>query len=186
MNLAIVTYPRSGSTYLAWLLGYSFGTQIDKFHLDKPGELESLNNYDFTLTTVREPIESITSIVTMESIYFMGDQDFDEYMDKTIRSRIKQYEDFYTIAQDKISLHFDYNEINTKRKELVDYISTITDTKLMNSGYVDLVRDQPAKGFLRTSKTAEDYDKVMELVLDYDLSKCLEIHTSCIENVVDL
>jgi predicted DNA-binding WGR domain protein len=186
MSIAVVTYPRTGSTYLAWLFGYSFGTQIDKFHLDQDGQLESLPKYDCTITTLREPAESIASIVTMESIYFRNDQDFDSYTHKTIQSRINEYIRFYTLAQNNITLHFDYNEINTKREELVKYVSKFTNTKIVNNGYVDLVKDQPSKGFLRTSKGAEDYGKVLSMVLDYDLSQCLEIHNSCKRNVVHL
>lgn len=186
MSLAVVTYPRSGSTYLAWLFGYSFGKQIDKFHLDKPGQLESLDNYDCTVTTVRDPIESITSIVAMESIYFRNNEDFDTYTNKTIALRIQEYVNFYTLSQNNIDLHFDYNTINTKRTELVNYVSNFTNTKIINTGYVDLVRDQPSKGFLRTSKSAKDYDKVLSYVLKHDLSTCLEIHNACTKMTVDL
>lgn len=186
MSIAVVTYPRTGSTYLSWLLGYSFATQIDKFHLDKPGQLESLSNYDCTITTVRDPIESITSIVAMESVYFRNNEDFDTYTNKTIELRIDEYVRFYTLAQEKIDLHFDYNIINTKRTELVNYISNFTNTKIINTGYVDLVKDQPSNGFLRTSKTAEDYDKVLSYVLKHDLSTCLEIHNACTKMTVAL
>jgi predicted DNA-binding WGR domain protein len=186
MSIAVVTYPRTGSTYLAWLFGYSFATQIDKFHLDKDGQLEGLPKYDCTITTLREPAESIASIVTMESIYFRNDQDFDTYTNKTIESRIDEYVKFYTLAQDNITLHFDYNIINTKRKELVDYVADFTNTKIVNHGYVDLVKDQPSKGFLRTSKGAVDYSKVLSMVLDKDLSKCLEIHNACKQKLVNL
>lgn len=186
MSIAVVTYPRSGSTYLSWLLGYSFGMQIDKFHLDQMGQLDSLVNYDCTITTIREPIESIASIVSMESIYFRGNQDFYDYTNKTIQIRINQYVNFYMLAQEHTNLHFDYNIINSKRKELVDYVSNFTNNKIINHGYVDLVKDQPAKGFLRTSKNAKDYDKIVSMVKEHDLSKCLEIHNACIQNVVHL
>jgi hypothetical protein len=186
MSIAVVTYPRTGSTYLSWLLGYSFGKQIDKFHLDKPGQFETLPNYDCTITTIREPVESITSIVAMESMYFRNDQDFDTYTNKTIQFRIEEYVRFYTLAKNNVTLHFDYNIINSKRKELVEYVAKFTDTKIINDGYVDIVKDQPSKGFLRTSKSAQDYDKVLSYVLNHDLSKCLEIHNACKQNVVHL
>lgn len=186
MSIAVVTYPRTGSTYLSWLFGYSFGKQIDKFHLDLPGQFESLNNYKCTITTVRDPIESITSIVAMESMYFRNNQDFDTYTNKTIELRINEYIRFYSLAKDNITLHFDYNIINSKRKELVEYVSNFTNTKIINNGYVDIVKDQPSKGFLRTSKSAQDYDKVLSYVMKHDLSNCLEIHNACKQNVVNL
>lgn len=186
MSIAVVTYPRTGSTYLSWLFGYSFGKQIDKFHLDYPGQFESLKNYDCTISTVREPVESIASIVAMESMYFRNDQDFDTYTNKTIKLRIDEYLRFYSIAQKNITLLFDYNDINSKRKELVEYVSKFTNNNIINHGYVDIVKDQPSKGFLRTSKTAQDYDKVLSYVLRHDLSNCLEIHNACKQNVVHL
>jgi hypothetical protein len=186
MSIAVVTYPRSGSTYLSWLLGYSFGMQIDKFHLDKDGQLDSLINYDCTITAFRDPAESISSIVTLESVYFRNDQDFDTYVNKIIKLRIDEYVRFYTLAKDNINLHFDYNIINTKRKELVDYVSEFTGKKIINTGYIDLVKDRPSNNYLRTSKNVEDYEKVLKYVLNHDLSKCLEVYDSCKEISINL
>lgn len=185
-DIAVVTYPRSGSTYLSWLLGYSFGIQVDKFHLDKEGQLDSLINYGCTITAVREPVESISSMITMESLYFRNDQDFDTYVNKKIKSRTDEYVNFYTLAKNNVDLHFDYNIINTKRKELVEHVSSFTNKKIINAGYVDLVKDQPSNSYLRTSKNSEDYEKVLEYVLRHDISKCIEVYNYCKEMCITL
>jgi hypothetical protein len=77
-------------------------------------------------------------MVTMESLYFRNDEDFDTYVNKTIKSRIDEYINFYTLSKDNINLHFDYNVINTKRKELVEIVSKFTNKKIINTGYVDV------------------------------------------------
>lgn len=186
MSIAVVTYPRSGSTYLAWLLSLSLNQGIDKFHLDQPGELEKLNSYTHSVATVREPVSSITSIVTMESFYFRRGQDFNFYVSSMIDKRIKEYITFYNTAKDRIDFLFDYNDINTKRDELVSYIAEQTGNKIINKKYVDVITDKPENNFLKTSTKSGEYILVEDLVLNHDLSDCFAAYNSCIEQVVHL
>jgi len=186
MNIAVVTYPRSGSTYLAWLLSLSFNKRIDKFHLDIDGEIKTLNDYDYSITTVREPIDSISSMITMESLYFRKDQDFDLYVNEAITKRIKQYTDFYSNAINLVDTFFDYNVINTHRAELVEYVSKQTNTKIVNTHYVDLVRDDPKNNFLRSSQKSPEYNHIRNILNEYDLSSCFDVHNESMRLTVNL
>lgn len=186
MSIAVVTYPRSGSTYLAWLLSLSLNQKIDKFHLDQPGEFEKMKSYDYSITTVREPVSSITSIVTMESFYFRNGQDFNLYVNAMIQKRIQEYINFYRTAKDNITFLFDYNEINKKRDELVKFVSVNTDSKIFNNKHLDIIEDNPKNKFLRSSKTSSEYALVENLLLDYDLSKCFLEYKDCLDKVTKL
>jgi hypothetical protein len=186
MNIAVVTYPRSGSTYLAWLLSLSFNKKIDKFHLDKEGEIDSLVNYDYSISTVRGPIESISSIVTMESFYFRNDQDFESYVDQAITKRIKEYVEFYSNAINLVDVLFDYEVINTQRNELVRYVSKQTNSKILNTTYLDLVKDEPKNNFLRSSQTSSEYKDIKNMLNNYDLSSCFDVHSEGKRLTLDL
>lgn len=186
MSIAVVTYPRSGSTYLAWLFSFSFNKKVDKFHLDQEGELESLKNYKYSIGTVREPVESISSIVSMEALYFRNGEEFDKYTSAMIEKRIKEYINFYTLSLNNIDLLFDYETINSKRNELLYYVSSLTGNNIVNKEYVDLVKDRPKIGYLRSSKTYDHYELIKEKVLSYDLSDCFIVYNKNKMQTLDL
>jgi hypothetical protein len=185
-SIAVVTYPRSGSTYLSWLLSLSFNQKVDKFHLDKDGQLESLDSYGYTITTVRDPIDSISSIVTMESFYFRNDQDFNLYVNDAIKKRIKEYVEFYSNAIKLVDTFFDYNSINTQRHQLVEYVAEKTNSKILNRNYLDLVKDEPKNNFLRSSQKSSEYKDIRSILNYYDLSSCFDIHNEGMRLTVDL
>jgi len=186
MSIIVATYPRSGSTYLTLLFSFAFNQKIDKVHLDQDGQLEDLKNYDFSIGTVREPVDSITSIVAMEALHFRNGDEFESYTNETIEKRIKEYVNFYTLSLSNIDLLFDYDKINSKRFEILDYVSTVTNNKIINKEYIDLVKDRPEIGYLRSSKTYDRYDLIREKVLSYDLSECFIVYNKNKMQTVDL
>lgn len=179
-TIKIVTYPRTGSNYLYWLLSTSFGKNIFKSHMFDNSLLNTFIESDYIITVLRDPVDAISSFITMESFYWRNDKNLDEYLKETIPQRIEDYIYFYNTIKNHYNLFLDYKQINIFRNTLVKLVSDETNNEIVNyDNYVDLVKDNKNSYFLRTSKNNEEYNYIREKILKYDLIKCYEIYENC-------
>lgn len=182
-TIKIVTYPRCGSSYLYWLLSTSFGKDILKTHLFDKELINTFSESDYIVTVLRDPIDAISSFITMESFYWRKDQTLEEYLEEKIPTRIFDYVDFYKTIIEIADLILDYKEINIFRNTVVKKISDDTLNKIVNYDYIDLVKDDKDHYFLRTSLKSEEYMYIKNKIIESDLSDCYNIYNKCKELV---
>lgn len=185
-NINIYTYPRCGSNYLYWLFYSSFNVNINKDHLI---ENIKLDNNNYIVTVLRDPLDALTSIVTMESFYWRGKQknknnymDLDNYIFITLNKRIENYKKFFNLIPKYYNFMLHYDDINTYREDIVKHVSNETKIKIVNNNYVDLIYDNPSSYFLKSSKTSNEYEIIKEKIQNTDLSECYNIYNNLLKD----
>ena len=185
-EIAIITYPRCGSTYLYWLLSSRYNLDIKKFHLLSEESILNIEEYKNKISVVRDPNDAIASLITMESFYYRSEQSLDQYLAIKIPERINDYINFYNTAFDQIDIIFKYEQINNYRDKLINFITEKTNFKVVNQNYIDIVHDNKKHFFLRTSTKSEEYQYIHDKINDYDLSQCYLVYNKCLNKAIDL
>lgn len=185
-NINVLTYPRCGSNYLYWLFYSSFNVNINKDHLI---ENIKLDNNNYIVTVLRDPLDALTSIITMESFYWRSKQknknnyvDLDNYIFIKLNKRIENYKKFFNLIPQYYNLMLHYDDINTYRENIVKHVSNETKIKIVNNNYVDLIYDNPSSYFLKSSKTSNEYEIIKEKVYNTDLSECYNIYNNLLKD----
>jgi len=188
-EIHLITYPRSGSTYLSKLFNESFQKHIyrkhpygtkkmdlgysknDDYYNDAGSESFKKNNY--IITVLRNPVDSISSLCYMENFYSE---------DINIDLKIKQYIEYYYCCFEYIlkvvDLIIDFNDIDIHKNNILEYVSNETNNKIINKNYIPKILDFPEKNFLKSSKVNKDYEYIKEKVMNNDLTLCYEIYNS--------
>ena len=127
----IVSYPRSGKSYLQSILTLAFSKKFDFSHLNKPGEKQKLKEYDHIISLVRNPIDSISSIVSMQ-------MEFDNSLNVNdlIDTRIKEYIDFYSFALNSQCIFINFDDIEKNIDKIIKYISKISRYDIINFRFI--------------------------------------------------
>ena len=181
MKIIIASYSRSGQSYLQSTLTLAFSKTFGSSHLNKPGQIESLSSYDHVVTLVRSPVDSISSIISME-LEFNKNLNFDQLIIK----RVKEYIDFYSFILNKADTFIDFNEMINKTNKVIQYISNITGDPILNKNPKNLVIDTPSQNFLKTSKTSNNYKYVFDFISKINLDECFALYHSALERCINL
>lgn len=192
-EIHIVTYPRCGSVYLFNLFSKSFQKKVYKKHLNSTSKITSPymkdNDYyndavseyfktkNYVITTLRDPLDSISSICSMENFY---DKDID--IDYNIKRHIEYYTNSLTNISKFADLTLNFNDINIYKDSILEFVSYKTNNKIINKNYIPEIVDAPKVNFLKSSKTSENYKYIKEKVNDSDLTKCYEIYNKLIND----
>jgi hypothetical protein len=190
-EIHLITYPRCGSTYLSKLFSESFQKQVyrkhpyatkkmdleysknDDYYNDAGSESFKKNNY--IITVLRNPIDSISSLCSMENFY---NKDID------INLRIKQYIEYYSYCFEYIlkvvDLIIDFNDINTHKYDILEYVSSKTNNEVINKNYIPEISYFPEHQFLKSAKINKNYKNIKEKVKNSDLTECYKIYNKLI------
>jgi hypothetical protein len=181
VKIIIASYPRSGQSYIQSTLTLAFSKEFGFSHLNKPGDLDQLKKYDHVVTLVRNPLESIASIVAMELEFFA-----DEDIDSLIKKRIEEYQNFYSLIVDYANTFIDFDQINTHFEKILKHVSVVSGYPILNSKPSNIVSDMPSQKFLKTSKNSKNYLKSLEYLRKYNLDLCFDLYYYALERCVDL
>jgi hypothetical protein len=174
MMILLPTYPRCGSHYLAEYFLQTTGVVLNKTH--RP----LTNNYDYRVSIIRDPRESITSRLAMQ-LHHENEKTLDEYL-----SICKiEYLTFYKYIIEKVEIVFEYKQLKDI-DSVVDHICSITGVKRNGSAFTDTIVDRPENGFLKTATTSGYYDVCKDYMKDKDLSELYEIYEEAKQMVPDL
>lgn len=191
MSILIATYPRSGSSYLQAYLSIFFSEYIDSTHLNKGNDAEDISKHSTIVTVVRNPIDSITSIVSMETHYnkeyrSMLINNSKMFKETICQKRIKEYADFYSKITDYATVFIDYEQLDKNIKVLANLLSKIENKKSSNNEYFDVVKDTPSQKFLRTSTKSELYNDIKNIIVESNLTSCNEVYEAARSLCLDL
>jgi len=181
LNPIIIAYPRSGKSYLQSMLTLAFSNMFYYSHLNKPGEKEKLKNYDHIISLVRNPVDSISSIVAMQ-------MEFNESLiiEDLIKIRIEEYCDFYSFILKNSNNFINFNDIVANTEEVILYVSRLTGYEVKNNNLKDIVLDDPKQKFLKSSKKSKYYNEVRVIVSSLDLSECNDLYSMALKKCVIL
>lgn len=170
MEFEIVTIQRTGSHLLSALM------------LQNMEEMTLIKKHDFDgtdgktiITIARNPIDTIVSDICL-SFHYDGWED--RFFDTTIR----QYTNFGNEIIDRADIFIDYNHLISNPKPVIERLAKELNVKIVENNYkVNHIKDNIDNKSLRSSKTYKDYDKVMAIVKQLDLSRCQEVYERMIE-----
>jgi hypothetical protein len=184
-KISILTYPRSGRHWLYWYINTNTDLKANFTHYDAREE-EDLNDTvykkmlsDPIITVVRNPIDSISSINTMEK-------------NGMFVFRMQQYIDHYNFVLKNASMFFYFEDVINNTSKVVNRICKEFSGNLdiKTESYEDYSRwysetQNPFK--LITSKNNLEYSKNMDYTKDLDLSEHYRLYglakLKCIRNL---
>lgn len=192
-NIYLVTYPRCGSSYLFWLFASAFDketandkAEIFKSHTINDAKINYLKENNYIISVLRDPIESISSIVAMEYFYFNNNNILDKTINSIVKNKITSYEYFFNNIINFSNILLNYEDINIYRDRIIEYISNETGNKIIKKEYIDKIRDIPEYAFLKSSKTYEKYNYIKNIVLNNNLEGCYKIYNKLYNSCLDL
>lgn len=182
MKPIIISYPRSGQSYLHKTLTNAFEKDFGFSHLNNPEKMNELNNYNYLIALVRNPIDSISSIVAM-NLEFNKDLE----IKNLINYQIKEYIKFYSFALENADTFIDFNSIANNINKVIEYVSIVTNyTILNNNPKNNIIKDLPDYNFLKTSKKTEKYNDIVFSVKNKDLNECFKLYQNALEKCVKI
>lgn len=177
----IVSYPRSGKSYLQSMLTLAFSKNFDFSHLNKPGEKQKLKDYDHIISIARNPIDSISSIVSMQ-MEFNSSLNVNDL----INTRIKEYINFYSFVLNGKYAFINFDDIEKNISEIIKYVSKISGYDIINSNPKDIVKDTPSQKFLKSSKKSTNYNYVRSIVINKNLYDCDSLYNLSLSRCVKI
>ena len=179
-GIHIATSPRTGSTYLWWLLHTSFGSNVYKTHILNESPENSVSNLprryywkvgriffkeeDYIINVLRDPIDTICSMLIQEYVYLEEDIDLEKYINDNVANRIEGYNFFHSNVPKLCDLILNYEDINLHKHEIVNHVSEATGRKIINTEYKDFIKDDKNSHFLKSAKIFDQYDFAKEQV----------------------
>jgi len=203
-SIHIATSPRTGSTYLWWLFNIAFGggqsggANVFKTHILNESPENSISNLprryywkmgkiffkeeDYIVNVLRDPIDTIASMIIQEYFYLENKNDLEEYVVTNVDNRIEGYEFFHNAVPKLCNLILDYEEINIYKDNIVEHVSLETGNKVVNNNYVDFIKNDSHSQFLKSAKTFDQYQFVKELVSKANFDLSYKIYNNLLKN----
>jgi hypothetical protein len=180
MSSIVATYPRSGKTFLVSLVANNTFIHLPYTHLHEGETIDILQNYKNIITVVRDPIESISSLLAMEYTYYphiqqLYKEDLNTLIETKIKQRIAEYEFFYTNIFDYANIVLDFNELIKNPRIKIIKLANKINLNIKVDNYSDPVKDLPDNNFLKTSRDQEIYKEFKEILKTQDLSNCYRL-----------
>jgi hypothetical protein len=148
MDLLISSYPRAGSTYLA----YELSNYISSKNIKKTHEIDLDLRATTNVYLLRNPVESISSAVSMLK-HFGKKSDIDHEI-KTYNKSIE-----YHIKNIDMFIPFKYSQVIADSYLCSKYILSLGYNLEISKKSISLpVKDDNSEKFLRTSKSYSGYD----------------------------
>ena len=181
-QISVITYPRSGKTWLTWYINkntdlkanFSHYFEVDKSdpHYDLYQKVISLP----VITIVRDPIESLSSLDTME---------------KEVRTqeRLDSYLEHYNFFLNNAKMFFLFEDLKDNTNKIIDHICkefsgnlNIISDSFKDYQYWHLATQNPRK--LISSKNSPEYIKNIEKIKNLDLSEHYRLYNLAKERCV--
>ncbi len=174
-NITMLTYPRSGRHWLYWYINTNTDLKVNFIHYDMkeandPKEiLYQKMLSDPIITIVRNPVDCISSINTMEK-------------NGLAWYRPDQYIEHYNFVLDKASMFFRFEDLVNNTSKIVEHIckefngdiNFVTDSV---KDYKDWYSKTQNSFKLISSKGDLDYNNYMDYVKQMDLSEHYRLYS---------
>ncbi len=180
MNSIVATYPRSGKTFFVSTLAHNTFVKLPHTHLHEGENAELLKEYENILTIIRDPLESVSSLITMEYTYYEELQktykeDINLFIKNKILERIKQYEDFYSIIIKEANIFIDFTKLVYQTEDVIVSVANKLDLEIRTKNFSNSVKDDPSVNFLKTSQNQKIYIDICKIIQKQDLNICYDL-----------
>lgn len=176
--LTITTYPRVGSHLLRSYIMQRYG--VKKEEINKTHDM--IKDDSLKISIVRNPYESITSSMAMESNF-----NPDKNILDTADHRINLYTSFQKyLLEDFDGIIFSYDALINIPEKVLSEIETIfnLESKNKNTLISNITADSPNYNHVASSK-ALDSMKIAKQVIDRkDLSKCFKLYQEVLKKAI--
>lgn len=181
-NILLTTYSRSGSHLLVDYLEQTFDIKFSRTDLEEKYTQYHSNHYTYTdgdrtvITIIRNPFDSISSIVAMERRFFP-----DDTVENFISKRLKEYEDFYEYIIGYADYVIKYETLLADISAAGKLFSKVAGIPIKSNSYNDSVISKPWNNHVKTSKDLPEYQEIREKLSLYDLSYCESLYKKALE-----
>lgn len=174
-NISILTYPRSGRHWLYWYINTNTDLKVNLTHYDKkeaedPTELlyQKILS-DPIITIVRNPVDCLSSINTMES-------------NGLFAYRAQQYLDHYNFMLKNCSMFFRFEDLRQNTKMIVESVCKEFNGNLNIKSdsfldYEDWYKKTQNPFKLISSKTSKEYINNLDYIKQMDLSEHYRLYS---------
>ena len=157
MKIVLSTFPRSGSHLLKQYLDQMLDYHITKTHTQVTGD------DSFIVSMIRNPKDTLVSLAAMRTHTGEAEPDLDLL--------ISRYILFYKYIIAESSLIIDYEFMLNNPGDVVIHFAQMMNLSINDVRVVNNYEDDPSTGYLVTSTVSPQYEKMLELINDYDLSE---------------
>jgi len=184
----IATYPRSGKTFFISTLAYSTLIQLPYTHLHE-GETENiLDEYKNIITIIRNPIDCLSSLITMEYFYYLDLQNLYEnnlnfFIENKIKPRIQQYENFYEIMLRRSNIIISFESLIQNTENTIKKISDCLNLEIKKNDFKNYTQDKSSVNFLKTSQNQKIYPEILKIIESQNLNKSESLYNQLKEKV---
>jgi hypothetical protein len=180
VNCIVATYPRSGKTFFVSTFAHNTFVKLPYTHLHEGDKEDILFDYENIVTIIRDPLESISSLITMEYTYYEDLQktykeDIDLLIKNKINTRIKEYENFYSIILKNSDIVIDFKKLIFNTKDIIYSVANKLNLEIKTNNFQNFVKDDPSVNFLKTSKNQQIYNEINLIIKKQNLSHCYEL-----------
>lgn len=173
MSVGFISFPRSGSNFI----GTNYGVFLDGdvYHSH---ELSELNDFDLVFSVIRNPFDSIASMVALSIDHSTKVQD-------NIMAVYYYYSIFYHKILSKPEIHFiKFEDIIDNFVDVIKIVGNITGHQY--TGHTETVKPDPVEEFLSSSKDNSRYNMVVSELKKIDLSKLNKLYETALERCIKL
>jgi len=182
MNILLATYPRSGQHLFVDYFKHKI--EKDSFNvLESTHSMDISHDFDKKITIVRNPLDSISSWVSMEMHYenIKKIRPHDD-VNILIESGKKDFLLFYNYALKNIDYFIDYELfIKYPDEVLIDIANKFGLKFNFNANYANTIKDKPELRHITSSKKTEKYEEIFSIVKRYDLKQCENLYNQALE-----
>ena len=182
-KINICTFPRSGSTFFYKnLLNYVDNSEIIKHH--STDIIKFLEN-ETIITIVRDPKDSISSIMTMKFNSNIKDKEYDFIYEKEFLYFYNLYIkhlNFYLNNLNKITV-FKFEEVIEDVHKVIRSVLDISNSRNSQNFITILPESSSENGFLNTSKNNENYKNFINFINTKDLSLLYDLYNKLILSI---
>lgn len=141
--MIILTFPRSGSHYLRALMSQKLTIKAEYSH-------EAKDAKGIVITIARDPRDSLQSSIAMM-------KEFNR--EEKVPDGIHYYTDLYRFLYNRANIVIDYNTLITDPDKVINCLSDVLTKPIIETTYVDNIKDDLPGNYLVTSTTSNHYKK---------------------------
>jgi hypothetical protein len=173
MSVAFISFPRSGSNFI----GTNYGRFLegDVYHSH---EIAEINDFDTVFSIIRNPFDSIASMVTLSL-------DHSKNIEDNCMAVYLYYLIFYhKIINKKDIIFIKFDDVINNFVQTIKTVGKIVGHEY--NGNVTPIYPEPTEDFLSTSKNNSRYESVCEVLKTIDLTKCNELYEIALERCIKI
>jgi len=180
-DYSIVTIPRVGSNYFQDRIFQHTGVFVQRFHNLQDNKM---------ITIARDPIELMTSELTMRAFYDKAVMDriqtseWKENVLENFNTHLSGIDDMTLV--DRFDIVIDYRNLIDFPFETTKAVCDIIGLEIINTEYVNNLKDYTEHNHILSSKRVDEYQEIKTHIQAMDLSKMYKIYDALLARCITI